>query len=104
MRIFDGADAAFTLYEDDGVAPTDASGSAVSGSATITFTWDDAAETLTVGKRMGDCDPTYPPCAGGRTLHIVRVAPGHGVGVAPTPKPDKVASYSGAEMTISLKA
>ena len=39
----------------------------------------------------------------GRTFQLVRVAPGHGVGVAPTAKPDRVVTYTGAMLTVSLK-
>ena len=79
-----------------------ATGAARGGSATITFAWDDAAERLTIGARAGDC-AVAPACAAGRTFQLVRVAPGHGVGVAPTAKPDRVVTYTGAMLTVSLK-
>lgn len=100
LRIFDGGDATFTLYEDDGESGFDTTtGAAATGAATILFSWDDAAETLTVGPRSG----SFPGMLTSRTLHVVRVAPGHGVGVAPTETPDAVATYSGAKLVIALK-
>ena len=38
-----------------------------------------------------------------RTLHLVRVAPGRGVGVAPAATPDRVVAYSGAKLVVSLR-
>ena len=99
MRVYDGADASFTLYEDDGVSAADATGGASSGSATIRIAWDDAAETLTVGARAG----SFPGMLAARTLHLVRVAPGRGVGVAPAATPDRVVAYSGAKLVVSLR-
>ena len=100
VRVYDGADASFTLYEDDGVSAADATGGASSGSATIRIAWDDAAETLTVGARAG----SFPGMLAARTLHLVRVAPGRGVGVAPAATPDRVVAYSGAKLVVSLRA
>jgi len=52
IRIYPGADADFTLYEDEGDSYDYEQGA----SATISFHWDDRSRTLTIGKRVGSFD------------------------------------------------
>lgn len=49
IRIYSGADATFTLYEDEGTNTNYESGAC----SRITFTWNDAKQTITIGKRQG---------------------------------------------------
>ena len=49
MNIYPGADAAFTLYEDEGTNYNYENGAY----STIDFSWDDTSRRLTVGKRKG---------------------------------------------------
>lgn len=49
LRIYPGADATFCLYEDEGTNHNYESGA----SSRIPFTWDEAQQTLTIGKRHG---------------------------------------------------
>ena len=49
VRVYPGADGAFTLYEDEGDSYNYEQGQY----ATITFRWNDATRTLTIGKRQG---------------------------------------------------
>ena len=49
LRIYPGADAFFTLYEDDGVSYAYEKGAF----ATIPLMWDEASGELTIGERMG---------------------------------------------------
>ncbi|MGI4790991.1 MAG: DUF5110 domain-containing protein [Janthinobacterium lividum] len=49
IRVYPGADAAFTLYEDDG----DTNAYQRGASSTIPMHWNDRARTLTVGIRAG---------------------------------------------------
>ena len=49
MRVYPGADAAFTLYEDEGDSYHYEKGYF----STITFTWNDRARTLTISPRQG---------------------------------------------------
>ena len=49
IRIYTGADATFSLYEDDGTSNAYEEGQY----SRIEFTWDDAKKTLTIGKRNG---------------------------------------------------
>ena len=54
LRIYPGADAAFTLYADDNETYAYERGEFEK----IPLAWDDAAKTLTIGAREGD----YPGC------------------------------------------
>ena len=49
LNIYPGADASFSLYEDEGVNKNYENGL----SSTICMTWDDSARKLTIGKRAG---------------------------------------------------
>ena len=52
LRIYPGADATFTLYEDDGVTHAYEQGKC----SRIVMNWNDAAQTLTIEKRKGAFD------------------------------------------------
>jgi alpha-D-xyloside xylohydrolase len=52
IRVYPGADADFSLYEDDGISNDHEKGQC----SRIDFTWDDVAKTLTIGKRKGSFD------------------------------------------------
>ena len=49
IRVYPGADAKFTIYEDDNETYNYEKGQR----ATVELVWNDAARTLTVGKRQG---------------------------------------------------
>ena len=49
INVYPGADASFTLYEDEGVNYNYENGAY----STISLTWDDAAQSMTIGKRQG---------------------------------------------------
>jgi alpha-D-xyloside xylohydrolase len=92
LRIYPGADADFTLYEDDGLTYDYEKGAY----ATIPIHWDDAQHTLTIGARQG----SFPGMLERRTFNIVWVGPGHGVGVSPSGTVDKTVSYNGTAVTV----
>jgi len=52
INVYAGADASFTLYEDDGVTYAYEKGEF----SNISFTWDESARTLTIGERIGSFD------------------------------------------------
>jgi alpha-D-xyloside xylohydrolase len=52
LRIYPGADAQFTLYEDDGVSQSYRNGEC----SRIAFSWDDDRRTLTIARRQGSYD------------------------------------------------
>ncbi len=66
IRIYPGADAAFTLYEDDGETYAYERGER----ATYDLVWDDAACTLRLGARQG----SFPGMVPSRELKIVLVS------------------------------
>ena len=86
LRVYDGANGEFTLYEDEGDSYDYEKGTY----ATITFTWDDKAGKLTIGQRHG----TFPDMLNHRTFRIVFVGPDHGVGIEPA-QPDQIVHYDG---------
>ena len=69
LVIFAGADASFTLYEDDGVSYAYEKGRY----STIDFTWDDEARQLLIGARKG----SYPGFLKSRTFRVCVVDPEH---------------------------
>ncbi|RYG70019.1 glycoside hydrolase family 31 protein [bacterium] len=83
VRIYPGANASYSLYEDDGDNYDYQKGA----STRIPMSWDNATKTLTVGKRMG----TYPGML--MTRNLVVSLPG---------QPAKKVSYSGAKISIKL--
>lgn len=56
INVYPGADAEFTLYEDEGTNYNNEQGQF----STIKFTWNDKSRTLTIGKRHGSF-PGMPP-------------------------------------------
>jgi alpha-D-xyloside xylohydrolase len=94
LRIYPGADASFTLYEDENDNYNYERGIY----STIEFKWNDSTRTLTIGKRHGE----FPGMLKEKTINIVVVSPDHGTGVEVTEKVEKVVKYDGAEKTIEL--
>ena len=83
LRVYPGADASFTLYEDEGDSYNYEKGKYT----TITMRWDDRSRRLTIGQRQGD----YVGMADKRLFNITL--------------PDGTVhsvNYDGAEVTIKL--
>ncbi len=93
VRIFAGADADFTLYEDEG----DNYNYEHDAYSVISIHWDDKAGTLTIGDRHG----SFPGMLEHRTFHVLRVTDGHGVGIAPA-KPDASVEFDGKSVSVHL--
>jgi alpha-D-xyloside xylohydrolase len=72
LRVYPGADAAFVLYEDDGISYDYEKGRY----AKIPIRWDDRTRTLTLDQRQG----AFPGMAARREFSVVLVGPGSGVG------------------------
>jgi alpha-D-xyloside xylohydrolase len=87
LRIYPGADAAYTLHEDDGTSYAYEHGAR----AAISLRWDERTQTLSIGAREG----SFPGLRPHRTFHVTWVRPGRGAGAALEPKPDLVVAYSG---------
>ena len=93
MRVYRGADGAFTFYEDE----NDGYAYEKGAFATIPISWNDATQTLTIGDRKG----SFPGMLQTRTFHVVFVGENHGVGIGPEPRADKTLSYAGRTMSVT---
>ena len=69
LYVYAGADADFTLYEDDGLTYAYEKGAF----STIPLHWDDASRTLTIGERSG----SFPGMLAERSFHVVVIDPAH---------------------------
>jgi alpha-D-xyloside xylohydrolase len=95
VRVYRGANGAFTLYEDEGDNYNYEKGAF----ATIPFRWNEAKQTLEIGKRAGE----FPGMLKERTFRIVWVGAGHGVGIASTEQPDSIVHYTGKAVKVRAK-
>lgn len=87
LYIYTGADASFTLYEDDGTTYAYERGEC----ARIPLDWNNATSTLTIGAREG----SFEGMLTGRTFKVVIVDPEHPVAYGDTASAGTV-HYSGA--------
>ena len=94
IRVYEGADGEFTLYEDE----NDNYNYEKGVYSTITFNWDDADQTLTIGERKGE----FPGMLQERTFSIVKVSQGKGAGDGVVDKFDKVITYTGKKTAVKL--
>jgi len=94
LRVYPGADARFTLYEDE----NDNYNYETGVYSTIEFIWDDSSQKLSIGESKG----RYPGMPETRTFNIVLVAPGRGVGEQVTKAPDKVVKYHGRAIVVGF--
>jgi len=92
LRVYRGADGKFTLYEDQ----DDGYNYEKGAYATIPFEWNEATQTLTIGKRSG----TFPGMLKERTIRVVFVSPKHGAGKASEENPDTVVHYAGKTVVV----
>jgi alpha-D-xyloside xylohydrolase len=92
LRVYRGADGAFTLYEDQG----NNFGYEKGAFATIPLTWNEAAGTLTIGARNGK----FPGMLKERTFRVVFVNENHGTGGAETPDADAIVKYAGKAVAV----
>ena len=94
LWVYAGADGAFTLYEDDGLTYGYEKGAC----ARIPMRWNNAARTLTIGKREG----SFPGMLEERTFQVVLVEKAKPVGFSFDPKPDRTVRYAGAPVELKL--
>jgi len=93
LRVYRGADGAFTLYEDDGNTYNYEKGEY----AEIPITWNEAAKKLTIGARKG----SFPGMAAEREFHLVWVRDEKGTGLPETETSDATLTYKGAAVELS---
>jgi alpha-D-xyloside xylohydrolase len=92
LRIYPGANAAFTLYEDE----DDNYDYEKAVHAIIPIQWDDTNAKLTIGERQGK----FPGMLERRTFHVIFVGEGHGTGIEPAAHVDKTIEYAGKSVTV----
>ena len=92
LRIYRGADADFTLYEDENDTYNYENGAY----ATIPLHWDEAKQALTIGERIGQ----FPGMKESRTFQVVFAGEHHGAGINPEGRPDKTVTYSGKHVVV----
>jgi alpha-D-xyloside xylohydrolase len=92
LRVYRGADGAFTLYEDDGNTYDYEKGAY----AEIPIAWNEAGNRLTIGARRG----SFPGMAAGREFDIVWVRDGRGAGAAEPSPADVAVTYRGSPVEI----
>jgi alpha-D-xyloside xylohydrolase len=94
LYVYTGSDGTFSLYEDDG----ESYGYERNEFSRISLNWNDAARTLTIGRRTGE----YPGMRRERTFEVVLVAPGRPTGFSFEPRAARTVSYNGEQVAISL--
>ena len=87
IRIYPGADAKFTIYEDDKETYAYEKGAR----ATYDLVWNDAARTLSIGARKG----SFPGLIIKRSLNLVLAAPGQNAGAATAVASGQSVVYTG---------
>jgi alpha-D-xyloside xylohydrolase len=92
LRVYSGADADYTIYEDEGDSYRYEKGAY----ATIPIHWNNQTQTLTIGARKG----SFAGMLTKRTFQVVLVKAGHGTGIGSTSLPDRTVMYDGNALTI----
>ncbi len=94
IRVYEGANGSFTLYEDENDNYNYEKGTF----STIPITWDNAKRRLTIG----DCAGSFPGMITERKFNIVVVSQNKGTGTGGAEKYDAVVTYSGKKTVINL--
>jgi len=94
IRVFDGADGEFTLYEDEGDNYNYEKGNY----AVISFSWNEAKKVLTINDRKG----SFAGMLAERKFNIVMVDLNKGASLNMTEKSDKVVAYKGKKVVVKF--
>jgi alpha-D-xyloside xylohydrolase len=94
IRIYEGADAEFVLYEDENDNYNYEKGIY----STIKFSWDDSKKELTIQAREGE----FPGMLKNRKFNIIKVAKDSGLGDKVVSGYDKTIDYSGKKNVVKL--
>jgi alpha-D-xyloside xylohydrolase len=92
LRVYPGANGAFTLYEDEGDNYNYEKGAY----STIPISWNDSTRVLRIGKRAG----SFTGMTKEHTFRVMWVSSGHGVGEPSTSDPDVLVHYRGTPLSI----
>ena len=95
LRIYPGADADFTLYDDAGDTYDYEKGA----HATIALHWDDGSRTLTMGARNG----SYPGMPASLSFRVIVVGEGKGAGAQMESAVDKEIRYDGTAARVTIQ-
>jgi alpha-D-xyloside xylohydrolase len=95
LYVYGGADGSFALYEDDGLSYSYEKGEF----ASIPIHWNDASQTLTIGKREG----SFHGMLKERTFRVVLVSRDKPVGFSFAPQADRSIHYTGAAVELRAK-
>lgn len=104
VRVYPGADAQFSLFEDDGEtrAEADVDGVFRAGNTTIPLFYSESAGTITLGARRG---AVFDGMLRERSFLVVIVREGAGVGPGAANSDDvTLVHYHGVEVTVPLKS
>ena len=94
IRVYDGANGEFTLYEDE----NDNYNYEKGAYSTITFNWDNTKKALTIDERKG----SFPEMLTARNFNIILVDKSKGTGSEASVKFDKEVKYNGKKVVIKL--
>jgi alpha-D-xyloside xylohydrolase len=94
IRIYPGADGAFTLYEDEGENHNYEKGQC----SEITFSWNDAKQELSISDRAG----AFPGMLQERSFNVVLVRPGAATGIPPAATHDRSVLYNGTKHLVRM--
>jgi len=94
LHVFEGANGAFTLYEDQGTTFDYEKGAF----SEIPIAWNEATKTLTIGTRKG----TFTEMPQHRTFEIVITSRTTPTAFSLTPTPIKTVDYNGTSISIKL--
>ena len=94
LYVYTGANGRFSLYEDDGVTYGYERGQF----SRIPIAWNEAARTLTVGRRAG----SFSGMVTSRTFNVVLVSPGTPSGYRPSAPNSRPVSYRGETVAIKF--
>ncbi len=94
IRIYEGADGEFILYEDENDNYNYEKGIY----STITFNWNDAEQILTINGREGD----FPGMLKERTFRFVKVVKDKAVGDEVIESFDNIVKYNGEKVSVKL--
>jgi alpha-D-xyloside xylohydrolase len=94
IRIYEGSDGSFTLYEDEGDNYNYENGAY----SNIELVWNNARKTLTIGDRKG----SFAGMLTAREFNVVLVSKDKGAGYGDSASFDKTVKYSGKKMVVKL--
>ncbi len=94
IRIYDGANGSFILYEDE----NDNYNYEKGAYSTIAFSWNDSKKTLTINDRKG----SFPGMPAERKFNIIKVTSGNGTGMDAVQKYNTVVDYKGTKVMVKL--